>query len=194
MSPFNAWLIARGLALLPLRMKAHESGAMALATWLEAQESVTKVIYPGLASHPQSDIAARQMTNKSGMISFQVGDAAKGREIAQRMIDRLEVVHYAVSLGHHRSLVFWMETEGLMDTSFRLKGDQLASYRDFAGDGVFRMSVGLEDADDLIADLGRVRWFRQASGCRGLALGKGQSHRNLDLRADIASSGCNGSF
>lgn len=156
MSPFNAWLIARGLALLPLRMKAHESGATAVATWLEAQESVTKVIYPGLASHPQSDIAARQMTNKSGMISFQVGDAAKGREIAQRMIDRLEVVHYAVSLGHHRSLVFWMETEGLMDTSFRLKGDQLASYRDFAGDGVFRMSVGLEDADDLIADLGRV--------------------------------------
>ena len=153
MSPFNAWLVARGLSLLPMRMKGHQSGAQAISEWLDAQPQVTRVIYPGLTSHPQYDLAQDQMSNTSGMISFQVGDAATGRKIAQQMIDRLKIVHYAVSLGHHRSLIFWMETQGLMDTSFHLSGVQLESYRSYAGDGVFRMSVGLEDPEDLIRDL-----------------------------------------
>lgn len=156
LSPFNAWLIARGAATLPLRMKAHQAGARAVAEWLEAQPSVARVMYPGLASHPQHDLAAAQMKNFSGMLSFQVGDVAAGERVAQTMIDRLEVIHYAVSLGHHRSLIFWMETNGLMETSFRLQGDALESYRAFAGDGIFRMSVGLEDPEDLIEDLARV--------------------------------------
>ncbi|MFC3117623.1 trans-sulfuration enzyme family protein [Jhaorihella thermophila] len=156
LSPFNAWLIARGLATLPLRMKAHEAGARAVAEWLETHPRVTRVIWPGLASHPQHDLARRQMSNMGGMIAFQVGDAATGEALAQRMIKRLKVIHYAVSLGHHRSLIFWMGTEGLMETSFRLEGAQLAAYRDWAGDGIFRLSVGLEDADDLIADLERA--------------------------------------
>ena len=156
MSPFNAWLIGRGMSTLPLRMKAHESGALAVAEWLEAQKSVTRVIYPGLKSHPQFDLAQRQMTNTSGMITFQVGDAKAGEVAAQKMIDQLEIIHYAVSLGHHRSLIFWMGTEALMETSFRLEGKKLESYRAFAGDGVFRLSVGLEDSEDLIADLARV--------------------------------------
>ena len=153
MSPFNAWLVARGLSLLPMRMRAHQAGAQAISEWLEAQPQVTRVIYPGLKSHPQYDLAQNQMSNTSGMISFQVGDATIGRKIAQQMIDRLEIVHYAVSLGHHRSLIFWMDTQGLMDSSFRLSGTQLESYRSYAGDGVFRMSVGLEDPEDLIRDL-----------------------------------------
>ena len=156
LSPFNAWLIARGAATLPLRMKAHQAGALAVARWLEAQPTVTRVIYPGLESHPQHDLAKRQMQNFSGMISFQVGDAGKGVALAERMIDRLNVIHYAVSLGHHRSLIFWMETAGLIETSFRLKGRPLESYRAFAGDGIMRLSVGLEDAEDLIADLAQV--------------------------------------
>lgn len=156
MSPFNAWLIARGAATLPLRMKAHQENGQAVAEWLETRSAVTKVIYPGLASHPQRELAAAQMQNTSGMISFQVGDAAQGRALGQAMIDTFEVIHYAVSLGHHRSLIFWMETAGLMETSFRLEGAALESYRAYAGDGVFRMSVGLEDAEDIIADLGRV--------------------------------------
>ena len=133
--------------------EGHQSGAQAISEWLEAQPQITKVIYPGLASHPQYDLAQNQMSNTSGMISFQVGNAAIGRKIAQQMIDRLKIVHYAVSLGHHRSLIFWMETQGLMDTSFNLSGTQLKSYRSYAGDGVFRMSVGLEDPEDLIRDL-----------------------------------------
>lgn len=153
LSPFNAWLIARGAATLPLRMKAHQDAATQVARWLETHPAVTRVLYPGLPSHPQHELAARQMTNVSGMVSFQVGSAENGRKIARRMIDRLEVIHYAVSLGHHRSLVFWMETGPLMETSFRLQGRQLMSYRTYAGDGIFRLSVGLEDAEDLIADL-----------------------------------------
>lgn len=156
LSPFNAWLIARGMATLPLRMRAHQSGAMAVAQWLEAQPAVTRVIYPGLASHPQHGLAAAQMKNTSGMVSFQVGDVAAGERIAQAMIDRLQLVHYAVSLGHHRSLIFWMETEALMSSSFALSGKGAESYRAYAGDGIFRLSVGLEDPEDLIADLGRV--------------------------------------
>ncbi|RYH06861.1 PLP-dependent aspartate aminotransferase family protein [Tropicimonas sp. IMCC6043] len=156
MSPFNAWLIARGAATLPLRMRAHEAGALEVARWLETRPGVTRVIHPGLPSHPQAELAARQMTNSSGMIAFQVGDAVAGRRLAEAMIERLDIIHYAVSLGHHRSLIFWMETEPLMETSFRLTGPQLESYRAYAGDGIFRLSVGLEDPEDLIADLAKV--------------------------------------
>lgn len=156
LSPFNAWLVARGAATLPLRMKAHAAGAQAVAEWLEADPRVTHVIYPGLPSHPQADLAARQMSNMSAMISFQVGDAATGERIARQMIERMEIIHYAVSLGHHRSLIFWMGTQGLMDSSFRLEGRQREAYRAFAGDGIFRLSVGLEDPEDLITDLDRA--------------------------------------
>lgn len=156
MSPFNAWLIARGMATLPLRMAAHQSGAQTVAEWLETREAVTKVIYPGLSSHPQYDLAQRQMQNTSGMIAFQVGSRSQGEAVAQGMIEQLKTIHYAVSLGHHRSLVFWMETDALMHSSFRLEGAQLDSYRTFAGDGVFRLSIGLEDPEDLIADLAQV--------------------------------------
>ncbi len=156
MSPFNAWLIARGAATLPLRMKAHEETATVVSEFLEAHPKVTKILYPGLKSHPQHDLAKQQMQNFSGMLAFQVGSEVDGDAIAARMTKELEIIHYAVSLGHHRTLVFWMPTEGLMETSFRLEGKQLESYRDYAGDGIFRLSVGLEDPEDLIRDLDRV--------------------------------------
>ena len=153
LSPFNAWLIMRGAATLPIRMKAHEENALAVARFLEDHPRVTRVIYPGLPSHPQHGLARRQMDNFSGMLTFQADD---GPELAERMARELRVIHYAVSLGHHRSLVFWMDTPSLMETSFRLEGAQLESYRNYAGDGIFRMSVGLEDPDDLCEDLDRV--------------------------------------
>ena len=153
LSPFNAWLIMRGAATLPIRMKAHEENALAVARFLESHPRVTRVVYPGLPSHPQHGLARRQMDNFSGMLTFQAGD---GPQLAERMARELRVIHYAVSLGHHRSLVFWMDTPSLMETSFRLDGAQLESYRAYAGDGIFRMSVGLEDPDDLREDLGRV--------------------------------------
>ncbi|MGI9372536.1 MAG: trans-sulfuration enzyme family protein [Hyphomicrobiales bacterium] len=153
LSPFNAWLIARGAATLPLRMRGHQESALEVANFLEAHPKVTRVMYPGLESHPQHDLARRQMANFSGMLTFQVED---GLSVAERMTKELQIIHYAVSLGHHRSLIFWMDTNDLMESSFGLEGKQLESYRNFAGDGIFRLSIGLEDGVDLCADLDRV--------------------------------------
>lgn len=154
LSPFNAWLIMRGAATLPLRMRAHEEAATAAARFLEGHKSVKRVIYPGLASHPQHALARRQMKNFSGMLTFQTHE--EGAAVAARMIKTCEVVHYAVSLGHHRSLVYWIPTKDLMRSSFKLEGEALERYRAFAGEGVFRFSAGIEDADDICADLARV--------------------------------------
>ncbi len=157
MSPFNAWLIARGAATLPLRMKAHQETALALARWLDGDPRVVRVNYPGLQSHPQHELARRQMTNFSGMMSFQLkGTEADGLAVAERMVRELGIIHYAVSLGHHRSLICWMPTSAMMENSFRLEGAQAEAYRDWAGPGLFRLSVGLEDAEDLVRDLDGV--------------------------------------
>ena len=152
-SPFNAWLIMRGMATLPMRMRAHEENAFAVVEFLQNHPRVEVVIYPGLDSHPQHELAKRQMDNFSGMLAFRVADA---KRVAERMMSDLEVIHYAVSLGHHRSLIYLMQTEDLVGSSYRLEGEELASYRATAGEGLFRLSVGLEDARDLCEDLGRV--------------------------------------
>jgi methionine-gamma-lyase len=91
------------------------------------------------------------MKNFSGMKSFQV---SKGKESAALLAEKLRVIHYAVSLGHHRSLIFYLHTGELLASSFKFATEkQLDSWKAFAGDGIFRLSVGLEDAEDLIADL-----------------------------------------
>jgi methionine-gamma-lyase len=150
-SPFNAWLIMRGMATLPLRMKAHQGNALKIASYLETNPKIKRVIYPGLPSHPQHELAKRQMKNFSGMLTFQVEN---GKETARRLAEKLNIIHYAVSLGHHRSLVFYLHSEELLATSFKFGSQkQLDSWRAFAGDGIFRFSAGLEDAGDLIADL-----------------------------------------
>ena len=76
--------------------------------------------------------------------------------LAAAMMQKLEVIHYAVSLGHHRSLVYLMDSADLIDSSYRLDGEELEKYRDAAGDGLFRFSVGLEDSADLVRDLQAV--------------------------------------
>ena len=152
-SPFNAWLISRGIETLPIRMAQHERNAFAVATFLEQHPKVTRVIYPGLASFPQHELAQRQMSNMSGMLTFAVSD---GPALAHRMAQRFKVFHYAVSLGHSRSLVVYVPTAGIQQGSFQHQGAALAGYRQWAGEGIFRTSIGLEDADDLIADLAQV--------------------------------------
>ncbi len=109
-SPFNAWLIMRGIATLPIRMQAHAEGALRVARFLEQHSLVRKVIHPGLPSHPQYRLARRQMANMSGMLAFQVKD---GLKTAKRFVKRLRIFHYAVSLGHHRSLIFYLPTEDM---------------------------------------------------------------------------------
>jgi len=154
LSPFNAWLILRGLATFPLRMRVHEGNALAIARWLETRASVKRVIYPGLPSHPQHELAKKQMNNFSGMLTFQVEN---GEETARAFAERLKLIHYAVSLGHHRSLIFYLNSAELLSSSFKLATQkQRDSWAAFAGDGIFRFSVGIEDAADLIADLGQA--------------------------------------
>lgn len=151
LSPFNAWLIIRGIATFPLRMKAHEGNALKVARFLENHPKITQVVYPGLPSHPQHELAKKQMSNFSGMITFRVRD---GPAAAQALADNLQVIHYAVSLGHHRSLIFYMPTDALLETTFKLDTPkQRESWDRFAGKGIFRFSVGLEDAEDIIKDL-----------------------------------------
>ena len=150
LSPFNAWLIARGAATLPLRMAAHEASAQQVAAFLEAHPKAFGTLYPGLPSHPQHELARRQMDNFSGMISFRI---AGGAEAARGFVKRLQLIHHAVSLGHHRSLIYWIDTEELAVGTYRLEGEALARYRAEAGEGVLRLSVGLEDADDICADI-----------------------------------------
>jgi methionine-gamma-lyase len=152
-SPFNAWLINRGLATLPIRMQVHQTNAIHVANFLEGHTKVKRVLYPGLSSHPQFDLAVRQMDNFSGMVSVQIDN---GPGLAERMMSDLNIFHYAVSLGHHRSLIYWLGTDDLMQSSYALEGQALDAYRAFAGDGVFRISVGLEDPEDLCDDLAQI--------------------------------------
>lgn len=149
-SPFNAWLILRGMTTLPARMRMHAENALQLARFLEGHPKVKKVLYPGLPSHPQHGLAHQQMANMSGMISFQPVD---GKAAARALADNLQVIHYAVSLGHQRSLIIYLGTNDLLETTYRLNPAQLEAFRAYAGDGLFRFSVGLEDPQDLMEDL-----------------------------------------
>ena len=153
LSPFNAWLILRGMATVALRMPAHSKSALQMAQFLSSHPRVTKVICPLLPSHPQHSLAMTQMAMGSGMIAFQVDDLMAA---ATQLQERLRLISYAVSLGDVRSLIFHIPTDAIMRSSFRLEGNALESYRRFAGDGIFRLSVGLEDADDLCDDLNQA--------------------------------------
>ncbi len=152
-SPFNAWLCLRSLHTLELRMRAHQENAFWVAQFLESHPRVDRVLYPGLPSHPQHDLAKRQMANFSGMVSF---SAADGPALARDLADDLQVVSYAVSMGKSKTLVFYIPTEDLQASSFKLSPAALADYRDWTGSGTFRMSIGLESPEAVIADLAQV--------------------------------------
>jgi cystathionine gamma-synthase len=151
LSPFNAWLIRRGIHTLELRMQQHERGALQVARWLEQRSDIARVLYPGLPSHPQHALARQQMANFSGMLTFQTKE--NGAEAARRFYRKLSVFTYAVSLGKQRSLIWYIPTKEILASSFHMQGRALESYRDYAGDGVFRVSIGLESPGDLCSDL-----------------------------------------
>lgn len=150
LSAQSAWLIMRGIDTLYPRMRLVSETAMDVARFLEAHGEVERVIYPGLDTHPQHTLAKRQMDVFGGMIGFQTRNP---KLVAQRLSERLRVIHYAFSLGHQRSLVVLLDTEEMMASTFRLTGNQLADYRAHAGDGLFRLSIGLEAKADILADL-----------------------------------------
>ncbi|QBX99737.1 O-succinylhomoserine sulfhydrylase [Rhodophyticola sp. CCM32] len=144
MSPFNAWVMLKALETVDLRCRAQAETALVLARGLEGASGLRRVIYPGLASHPQHDLALRQMEKGGTMIALEV---AGGRAAAFRLLNALEIITISNNLGDAKSLV----THPATTTHQRLTEAQ----RDALGisEGMLRLSVGLEDAGDLLADL-----------------------------------------
>ena len=146
MSPFNAWVFLKGLETLGLRMQRHCQSALDIAVWLEQQEAVKKVWYPGLTSHPQHDLANKQMSGYGGIISFEVNG---GRESAWRVIDSTKMLSITANLGDAKTTI----THPATTTHGRLTVEE----RDQAGisEGLVRIAVGLEDVRDIRNDIAR---------------------------------------
>jgi len=144
MSPFNAWVFLKGLETLRLRMEAHSASALVLAQWLERQPGVKRVHYPGLVSHPQHELAKRQQSGFGGIVSFELKG---GKEAAWRVVDGTRVFSITANLGDAKSTI----THPATTTHGRLTAEQRAEAG--IGDGLIRLSVGLEDVEDLKRDL-----------------------------------------
>jgi cystathionine beta-lyase/cystathionine gamma-synthase len=142
-SPFDCWLLLRGIKTLALRVDRQSQNAMEVAQALEKNKAVKRVHYPGLASHPGHAVASRQMRMFGGMMSFEVADEAT----ALRTLERLELFALAESLGAVESLA---EHPALM-THASIPASERK--RIGVGEGLIRLSIGVEDVADLIADL-----------------------------------------
>ncbi|GIX22717.1 MAG: O-succinylhomoserine sulfhydrylase [Gammaproteobacteria bacterium] len=143
MSPFNAWVFLKGLETLDLRMRAHCANARRVAEYLAAHPKVERVHYPGLPSHPQHELARRQQRDFGGVVSFDVGS----RERAWRLIDRTRLLSITANLGDVRSTI----THPASTTHHRLSPEARAAAG--IGEGLVRVAVGLEDVEDILADL-----------------------------------------
>ncbi len=140
-SPFNAWLIMRGSVTLPLRMKAHNENAQAVAEWLESQENISFVSYPGLESNKGHEIAKKQMFNGfGGMIAFGL---KANHDKHNEFVSHLKIITSAVSLGHDESLIVFIGEDD----------ERQYLYPEEFHNGFFRFSVGIEDVEDIIEDL-----------------------------------------
>ncbi len=152
LSPFNAWVLLKGLETLELRIEAQSNNALELATYLSGLEGVTKVIYPGLASHPQHELAMKQMASGSNLISFELacGDSEDGKEAAFRFQNALELIDISNNLGDTKSLI----THPVTTTHQRIEPEERA--RMGISESLVRLSVGLEDVDDLKEDIAQA--------------------------------------
>ena len=149
MSPFNAWVMLKGLETLTLRVNAQTASARQVADALAAKRNhgVTRVIYPGRADHPQADLAARQMSGGSTLVAFEIEG---GKAAAFRFLNALQVIKISNNLGDAKSLI----THPTTTTHQRLKPDARAELG--ISDGMLRLSVGLETPADLIRDIERA--------------------------------------
>ena len=145
-SPFNAWVALKGLETLDLRMKAHSSQAMEIALYLSDHPRVERVYYPGLASHPQHELARKQQSGFGGVVSFVVKG---GREQAWKVIDSTRMLSITANLGDVKSTI----THPATTTHGRLSDEQKA--QSGISEGLIRIAAGLESIDDIIADISR---------------------------------------
>jgi O-succinylhomoserine sulfhydrylase len=151
LSPFNAWVVLKGLETLGIRMQAQSERAIQMARWLEAHPSVARVYYPGLPSHPQHALAMKQMSSGGALLSFDVKatDAAQARQRAFHVLDNLKVLSLCTNLG---------DTKGLLTHPASTSHGKLSDAQRQAagiGQGMIRFAVGLEHLDDVTADLSR---------------------------------------
>jgi O-succinylhomoserine sulfhydrylase len=144
MSAFNAWVFLKGLETLHLRMEAHSRNALNLAQWLENQPNVARVYYPGLASHPQHALAMKQQKTGGGIVSF---DLKGGKEAAWKLIDSTRMISITANLGDAKSTI----THPATTTHSRVTPEARAAAG--IGDGLVRIAVGLENVEDIKADL-----------------------------------------
>jgi O-succinylhomoserine sulfhydrylase len=147
LSPFNAWTLLKGLETLPLRVRQQTESAGKVADWLAGHARVERVLYPGRADHPQADIVARQMTGGSTLICF---DVKGGKQAAFDFENALRLVRISNNLGDSKSLI----THPATTTHKNLAPEARAELG--IGDGTVRISIGLEDAVDIVADLDRA--------------------------------------
>ena len=143
-SPFDCWLNLSGLKTLHLRMKRHEESAMAVAEFLERHNKIDRVLYPGLASHPQHAIAKAQMSGFSGMIAFEL---TGGTEAGKRLMNNVQLCGLAESLGSVETMITHPASMTHVDVPVEDRRKRGLT------DGLVRLSVGIEDVDDIIADL-----------------------------------------
>jgi O-succinylhomoserine sulfhydrylase len=144
MSPFNAWVMLKGLETLPLRVERHDASAAAIADFLAARKEVDRVFYPGRADHPQRKIAKRQMTGGGPMVAFEVKG---GKREAFKVMNALRLIKISNNLGDAKSLA----THPATTTHQRLTPEQRAELGIY--DNSLRLSIGLEDVEDLQEDL-----------------------------------------
>ncbi|MEF3366303.1 O-succinylhomoserine sulfhydrylase [Methylocystis sp. 9N] len=149
MSPFNAWVMLKGLETLPLRVAQQAASAAKIADFLAEQKGVARVLYPFRADHPQAELARRQMSGGGTLVSF---DVAGGKETAFRLANALDVIKISNNLGDAKSLI----THPATTTHQRLTPEARATLG--IGEGLLRLSVGIEDIDDLLDDLARGLW------------------------------------
>ena len=143
-SPFDCWLNLSGLKTLHLRMKRHEESAMAVAEFLERHNKIDRVLYPGLASHPQHAIAKAQMSGFSGMIAFEL---TGGTEAGKQLMNNVQLCGLAESLGSVETMITHPASMTHVDVPVEDRRKRGLT------DGLVRLSVGIEDVDDIIADL-----------------------------------------
>ena len=166
MSPFNAWVLLKGLETLAVRVERQCRTAREIAHWLEGRAGVRRVLYPFLASHPQADLARRQMTDGGTVVTFTIEG---GRREAFALLNALQLIPISNNLGDAKSLA----THPASTTHHRIGAECRAAVG--IGDDMIRLSVGLEHPDDLIRDLERAldRALDRALGCAGAAAGPG---------------------
>lgn len=143
LAPFDSWLILRGIKTLALRMEKAQENAMKLAEWLEQNKKVTRVIYPGLPSHPGHEIMKKQSRGFGAMLTFEVDS----RETVERVLERVRLITYAESLGGTETLITYPLTQTHADVPKKLLE------KNGITDRILRLSVGIEAAEDLIRDL-----------------------------------------